>query len=170
MSRMLSLLILFALAAGGAEVARVDLANAKRTPEPGGVRSSSGRGGGVLGHGKSVRPKTPTLSVRLTRIALNKDPFRNTLEVVVTNTGTAPLSLPIGTDPVPLLEPPQPDRRYLTFSIMSLDGARGGSAESASNSEHPETSALLQPGDTVTFILPLSPGPDMTKAARRKRP
>ncbi len=89
-----------------------------------------------------------------------------TLEVVVTNTGTAPLSLPIGTDPVPLLEPSQHDRRFLTFSITSLADARGGFAESASNSEHPETSALLQPGDTVTFILPLSPGPDMLKAAQ----
>lgn len=168
MSKVLSVLALFTLTACGAEVARVDLANAKKTPEPERDTTFHSRGGGVLGHGRSVRPDTPTITVRLTRITMSKDNrFGNTLEVVVTNTGPVPVALPIGTDPVLLLAPSQHDRRYLTFTIMSVDGAhRGGSAESASNSEHPETSALLQPGDTAVFILPFFPGPRVREAAR----
>jgi len=167
MTKMRGLLVLFPLLACGRQAARVDLATAKKTPEPQEVTTGYSRGGGVFDHLGPVQPDTPTLSVRLNRITMGSGCCGNTVEVVVTNTGPAAVAIPIGADPVPLLAPSRHDRRYLAFSITSGDGAhRAGSATSASNSEHPETSALLEPGDTAVFILPLYPGPRAIEAAR----
>lgn len=140
------------------QVAFVDLSAPAKTTDTG-SRTGWVRGGGVLYHGNAPHPLpgTPTVSLRLTRIITKKDGalVRDIAEVVVTNTGPAPISIPIGADPVPLLASTEKDRRFFVFDVTLGRGAHYiGSAVAASNTERPESSATLQPGDTVMFWLP----------------
>jgi hypothetical protein len=121
------------------------------TGPPGSVRS-----GGVPHHGEASHPATRTLSIslRLTRILAN---VQNACEIVVTNTGQSPIDIPIGSDTIRLLDSREEDRRYFVFAVtLGNDSHHIGLAMSASNSAHPESRAMLQPGDTVIFKLPVT--------------
>lgn len=148
----------FLLLMSGRQVAFLDLSVPPRTLEPS-SHGGCGFGGGVLYHGNAPHPLpgTPPVSLKLTRVITAKDgPFiKDTVEVVVTNIGKTAISVPIGDDPVPLLAPTEKDRSYLEFKV-TLAGRKYpvALAKLASNSEHPESSAVLQPDDTVVLWLP----------------
>ncbi len=145
---------------GGKQVAFVDLCLPPKTPEPEGQITSI-RGGGIYDGGATAHPAagTPPISVKLTQIITTKDgPFlRDTVEAVITNTAKSPISVPIGDDPVPLLGSTERGRWSFVFHVTIADEKNPrhiGAAVSAANSDHPESSVLLQPGDTVLFWLP----------------
>jgi hypothetical protein len=153
------LTLAFFLFGSGKQVAFVDLSLPARTPEIG-PQSGHVRGGRVYDGGiTGPQPGTPPVSLKLNRvISMKEDGFiKDVVEVVMTNIGNIPLTVPIGDDPVPLLQPTEKDRRYFEFVVTLHEGkaVRGiGAVRSATNSNHPESSALLQPGDTVVFWLP----------------
>jgi hypothetical protein len=158
MTTKLLLLALLPLAYAG-QVASVDLSKEK-------VPSSlpevvSVRGGGILGRGQAHKPpEAPPIRLVLTRMIARSTGIltRYSVEVVMTNTGNVPMSIPIGTDTDSLLAPTQHDRSALEFtSALATSGKllmQSGVA-SASSSEHPESSAALRPGDSVVFLLPV---------------
>jgi hypothetical protein len=115
----------------------------------------------VLGHGGPRRsPETPSIGLKLTRIIKSTESpsLKDVVEVVLTNTGQTPISIPIGTDTVPLLAPTETERRYLSFAVRAGPGIADtvATAMSAANSGHPESRAVLKPGDTAVFKLPIS--------------
>jgi hypothetical protein len=156
--KLICLATLSALLAWSRVVAHVDLTAPPKTPE---AASSvySVRGGGVLGHGGKPRPAagTPPLSLTLLSVTprTRNGALTAELEVALTNSGDAPVAVPIGTDPVPLLASGARGRRYVVFVVTLQDGAHVGSATAASNDDHPDSVATLQPGDSVFYKLPL---------------
>jgi hypothetical protein len=148
--------------ASGREVAYVDLTGPAKTAEPQSSTIHVRAGGGP----STTQPDSRTLPISVTIRGIY--PYtdrvsgapRETVEVVLTNTGKSEVTLPIGDDPVALLSPEEvaPDRRYLMFAVVSGDGAHDSIAvaESAANGWHPESIAKLAPGDTVVFRLPFN--------------
>jgi hypothetical protein len=91
---------------------------------------------------------------------------KDSVEVVVTNTGDKEIVLPIGDDPNLTLEPYSIDRRELSFAVVAknLDIRVSpmvrllGGGVAASNAVQQETVARLAPGDSVTYKLPFNGG------------
>lgn len=152
-------IVLIALyaALAGKQIAVVDLpAPWEIKTQDNGPKTIHVRGGGRAYDSPVTRPLpgAPTINVRLGRVTQNPGGLflTDSIDVVLTNTGDGPLSVPIGTDPVPLLRPPAKDRRVFFFNItLGKAGRRLGFASSASNGEHPESSLVVQPGDSVDF-------------------
>lgn len=153
-----ALLIAFLLFTAGKKVAYVDLPSPPKTPEPS-SNAVAVRGSGVLWHGNAPHPSpgTPTISLKLNRIViLTNDPItKRAVEVFITNTGKAPISIPVGTDPIPILKPTALNRRYFTFTVTLGKNTHVGFAESATSSDSPGTSVTVQPGDEIAFLLPV---------------
>jgi len=142
----------------GKQAAFVDLSASPTAPEPKG-QAVAIRGGGVLYHGNAPRPLpgTPPVSLTLRRVISVRDgaAVKDIVEVIMTNVGKAPISIPVGTAPVSLLAANEKNRRFLDFSVRSgRNGRLLGSARSASSEGHPESTATLQPGDTAVFWIP----------------
>jgi hypothetical protein len=140
----------------GRQVAFVDLSQPPRTPDV--SHEGHVRGGGIYDGGVThPLPGTPTVSLRLNQIIETRDGslVKDVVEAVLTNTGKSAISIPIGDDPVPLLERTEQNRRYFEFAVRLPKAKRSiDVAVSASNSGHPGSSAVLQPGDTAVFWLP----------------
>jgi len=156
MNATILLFTLLPLAYGG-QVASVDLSKEKVPPHLSGTRSV--RGGGLLGGARGA-PAPPPIRLVLTRIIPRSTGVSThyAVEVVMTNTGDAPVSIPVGTDTDSLLDARHQGRSTLVFSsALASSGKRlvQSGATSASNSDRPESSALLQPGDSVVFLLPV---------------
>jgi hypothetical protein len=156
----------------GRQVAFVDLSQPPRTPET--SHEVHVRGGGIYDGGVShPLPGTPTVTVKLNQIVETKEEsfVKDVVEVVLTNTSKTAISIPIGDDPVPLLAPSEQDRRYFEFVVKLVDKKRTiDVAVSASNSGHPESSAVLQPGDTALFWLPAGTWGAQTKSPGQSEP
>jgi len=153
-----------------------------------GVRAGSPQGqtncvmgsGYVLTNPDWKPPKEPIRLV-LTRIIAKKDGpvLHYSVEAVITNTGDAPLSIPIGMDAASLLAPSERDRQGLMF-IPAVGQDRKKLYEpmavSASNAGHPETVLVMEPGDAAVFLLPIGnwppgkePKEDVSLSLQRER-
>jgi hypothetical protein len=159
------LLLAFLPLAYGRQVAFVDLSRPVRRPDTGPGKPYPPhpeylRGGGVVGHGAPKSPVPLPIRLVLTRIipARAGIQVRYIAEVVMTSEGEAPISVPIGADADSLLASTQHNRRDLVFTAAFAKSGRGlaqSGATSASNSEHPESSASLERGDAAVFLVPL---------------
>lgn len=150
-------ILMFLAVAFAKQVAFVDLSAPPRSEQTG-PRTFNVRGSRVYDGGlRGPQPGTPPVTLRLTRVTTIKDgtALRDIVEVVMTNAGRAPISIPIGTDATQLLAATEKDRRSFEFSVtLAKSGRIIATATSASDSGHPESSAVLQPGDTAVFWLP----------------
>jgi hypothetical protein len=164
-------LAFFSLAAGR-QVAFVDLSQPPRTPDT--SHEVHTRGGAVYDGGVThPLAGTPSVSVKLNQIIETKEEsfVKDVVEAVLTNTGTTAISIPIGDDPVPLLASTEQNRLYFEFAVKLLNTKRIiDVAVSASNSGHPESSAVLQPGDTALFWLPAGTWSRQTKPPVKSDP
>lgn len=157
-------LLLFLWAqADGRRVATVDLTAVPKNDVPKnqsfGPASASGRAGGVLGpSGYPIPPHVPfPVNVKILDFAKssNPAPWSVALEVAVTNTGTEPVWVPVGTDWAKLLAPSARGRRLLGLSVWTVGnhgrpGWVGGSA-AVSNEDDPQSAIELSPGDYVIY-------------------
>ncbi|MBV9760723.1 MAG: hypothetical protein JO340_09170 [Acidobacteriaceae bacterium] len=132
------------------------------------------RGGRIYDGGiKHPLPGTPTVSLRLNQIIETKDGtlVTDVVEAVLTNTGSKAITIPIGDDPVPLLKSGEPNRRYFQFAVKLANAKRFiAVVTSASNSGQPESSAVLQPGDTALFWLPAGSWRAREESADQREP
>jgi len=149
--------------ASAKQVAYVDLTAPPRTPETLTGRVSFGGGGGEVDfhHPDSL---TLPVSVKLGRlVSLTDGVPKDSVEVVLTNTGDKEIVLPIGDDPPLILAPYETDRRFLSFHVVATNvdthGRVGdgwvGTADAASSAAHSDTMTHLAPGDSVTYKLPI---------------
>src|SRR5579862_879219 len=147
------------LANAGRQIAYVDLTRPPKEPPSTASASFAFRGGGLIGHG-TVAPLYTALplSIKLIRFVPSTDrvSWKEAVEIIVTNTGAKAIYLPIGTEDVTLLVPTAKERRYFLLLVRLGDEASDivGTVMAASNSEHPDSSAILQPGDSVVFKIP----------------
>lgn len=154
------LLLAFLPLINGRQIAVVDLSRAEtKLSQPYPPHSENVRGGGVLRQSAAKLSATSPLHLVISRIipARTGAMLQYVAEVVITNTGGAPISIPIGVDADSLLAAPQHDRNALVFTA-ALEGGRElaqAGATSASNSEHPESLAKLEQGDSVVYLVPL---------------
>jgi len=132
------------------------LTKAKGPPYPSGTVSV--RGGQVY-DAQHALVEVPAIRLVLRKIVpvIDRAVVRYTAEVVLTYTGDAPISIPVGTDTDTLLAPAQHDRNALVFTTEFSDnpGQVISAAESASSSDHPESQVTVWPGDSVLFLVPL---------------
>ena len=144
--------------ASGKQIAYVDLTVPPKTPE---INTSSiyrATGGRVYDR-PGPDPRTMPVSVRLGRVLspAEKGVRKDSVEVVVTNTGEKEITVPIGDDPVPILAPYATDRRELHFTVFAGDESSDvvGFGDSVSSAAYPDSLAHLAPGDSVTYRVPI---------------
>jgi hypothetical protein len=155
-------LALLPFPADGRQVALIDLSQVPKD-QSFGPGSGAARGGGLLiPSGGWIPPHIPlSLNVRLLGFAesSNPAPWSVALEVAVTNIGTTPVWVPIGTDSTKLLAVPAKDRRYLALTVYAI-GEKGGmiwigGGLPASNADEPKSVFQLAPGDYVVYKIGL---------------
>lgn len=141
------------------DLSKPDLSSGQQYP----LRSENVMMGAVLGHGEK---KTPASPIRLVINEIIPERagilVRYVAKVVLTNEGDAAMSVPVGPQADSLLEPAQHNRNALVFTAAFAKSGRAllqAGATSASNSEHPESSVILQRGDSAVFLLPLGSWP-----------
>ncbi|HVN03487.1 MAG TPA: hypothetical protein VMT86_03655 [Bryobacteraceae bacterium] len=146
----------------GSQVTVVDLSGVRAGSPQGQTNCYMVSGGGVAR--PDWKPPREPIRLVLTRIITETDGpvVRYSVEAVMTNTGDAPLSIPVGTDAESLLAPGERDRQGLMF-IPAVGQDRKQLCESeavaASNAGHPETLLVLEPGDAALFLLPVGSWP-----------
>jgi len=151
--------------ASGKQVAYVDLTVPPRTPETiRGPETVGGGGGGIAGY-HDPNPQNLSARVKLGRLVslVENGVPKDSVEVVLTNTGEKEIVLPIGDDPPLILAPYETDRRYLSFHVVAANVdthgeiwvAWVGTAEAASSAAHSDSMTHLAPGDSVTYKLPI---------------
>ncbi len=153
----------FLFVASAQPAAYVDLTTPLKAPSSYGPASARVKGGGLLeGPGKfsnTIKSGLP-VSLKVVRIVegANHASGEAAVEVLLTNTSTRPIRIPVGVEETALLKPPAPERRYLAFAVWAggddAAAAVVGTAQAACNGEHPETTMELQPGNSVSFKLP----------------
>lgn len=154
--------------ARGQQVAIVDLTVPPKTPEP--ANSITRSAGGKAYDRPGPSPGTPTVRVRLLRITTytERGSTKHAIEVLLTNIGSGPQSIPIGTDPNSTLAHGEQNRQYITLTVKTGSSPRDmvASQRAATSSTHPE-SISLHPGESVLYRLPI-PMSDSTGAGAGK--
>jgi hypothetical protein len=150
--------------ASGKQVAYVDLTVPPRTAAP--RAGAIAVGGGGVGDYHHPNSQTLPVSVKLSRVLslVENGVPKDSVEVVLTNTGDKEIVLPTGDDPPLILAPYETDRRCLTFEVVASNVETHGNvsagwvgfARAASSAGHSDTTTHLSPGDSVTYKLPVS--------------
>jgi hypothetical protein len=151
--------------ASGKQVAYVDLTVPPKTPETRTGPITVGGGGGPASY-HHPDPQTLPVSVKLSRFVslVENGVPKDSVEVVLTNTGKMEIVLPVGDDPALILAPYQTDRRYLAILVMAANidvraDTNGGivaSARAAESAIGGETTVRVAPGDSVTYRVPIN--------------
>lgn len=160
MFRTVALTLTF-LVANAQTIAFIDLSTPPKSPPPKSLAQGRGHNQGSACFdcpNPGIHGPEPAFSARLMWTLESTDPApgKGAVELLMTNRGKEPVSIPIGVDKA-LLKAPATMRKGVSFAVCVKPCGLNdtiGVAESATNLDHPETALNLLPGESVVFKLP----------------